>query len=197
MSTETYAQTVTRMARHIREELHTTGDTLETMDRRMVGAVHLAQDHCREAAENVGLPGIVGIDDLLDEIMAEPVPDEFLEKLAKIKWDAFQPEADTIDWFDKWFANTTVDLGPRSSEYRARWSYVKEWRAERAEFEGGDEAWLSILREQYEECLADNARWEAEAAANEGGVDVRDTGHVIGTGFSGIGHDNVVLYSFC
>lgn len=128
------------------------------------------------------------------------VLDQAAEAKAKAEWEAFQPKKDTIEWYDKWFADNTVDLGPRNSEYRARLECLKEWRTEREEF-GDDDGWLAVLREQYQDCMIDEAQWAAESAAMEslaeGGLDLSGTGHIIGILFTGLSYDNVVLYSFC
>lgn len=111
--------------------------------------------------------------------------DAAAEAEAKARWEAFQPTEGTIEWYDKWFADTTVDNGPRTSEYRSRWEYIKEWNQERADF-GDDDGWLSVMQENYQMELDQIAEFDLILAEEKAkGTRHEGTAHVIGASFSG------------
>lgn len=92
--------------------------------------------------------------------------DKAAEEAAKFAWEAFQPEEGTIEWYDKYFIDY-ADLGSpttRPNYYRGVMAVLAEWRKEREEF-GDDDAWLSILRENWEQCEEDTAEFVARVAA--------------------------------
>lgn len=99
------------------------------------------------------------------ETALETKKGEIQENQAKAEWEAFQPEEGTIDWYDKFFVDQ-MDLGSPTctpTYYRNVKEQLAEWKQEREDF-GDDEAWLVVLREQYEQVQADIAEWDAAAA---------------------------------
>lgn len=112
--------------------------------------------------------------------------DQLLEVEAQLEWEAFQPEKDTIEWYDKYFIDY-CDLGSPSTRpnyYRGVWAEINFWRKEREEF-GDDDGWLSILRENWEQSEEDNAQFAKELAEELAAKAGITAGHAVPSLFSG------------
>lgn len=120
----------------------------------------------------------------VDATEFEKAADAAAEAAAKVAWEAFQPEENTIEWYDRHFAENQ-DIRdrpgqPRSHYYRILLAILDEYKQERADF-GDDEAWLSCLRDQYMDTETMTAEFEREGMREKHG----NSGHALGNILAG------------
>lgn len=165
-----YAQLLTRTAREVR-----IGNILGTnTDARTLEILGLVQT----AADKAGIARVTAACEWVAEVHSPHPDDQELAEL-KAKWDAMQPAADTVEWYNKWFCNHTMDFGLWGNVhwYKAAFSQYQEWMDE----VGDPDTELELLREQYMQNETDIAEYERKSLAEQPG----SNGHTLATILAG------------